>query len=165
MSSAFKIRTLNNISDRGLERLPRERYEVGSDIDEPDAIIVRSADMHALAIPASVKAVGRAGAGTNNVPVAELSKRGVPVVNAPGANANAVKELVIAGIVLSARGFLRDTLTASMPVPDYGGKPNPTAATRTINSRLRARFGASPSIDPSSSRWLQLPCPSSRRSP
>ena len=99
----FTIRTINNISPRGLERLPRDRYAVSSDSAEPDAIIVRSADMHAMTIPDSVKAVGRAGAGTNNVPVAALSKRGVPVFNAPGANANAVKELVIAAILLSMR--------------------------------------------------------------
>ena len=101
--SRFTIRTLNNISPRGIERLPRDRYAVSSDAAEPDAIIVRSADMHTLTIPASVKAVGRAGAGTNNVPVAALSKRGVPVFNAPGANANAVKELVIAAILMSMR--------------------------------------------------------------
>jgi D-3-phosphoglycerate dehydrogenase len=99
----FTIRTLNNISPRGLERLPRDRYTLSSDNAEPDAIIVRSADMHAMTIPGSVKAVGRAGAGTNNVPVAALSKRGVPVFNAPGANANAVKELVIAAILMSMR--------------------------------------------------------------
>jgi D-3-phosphoglycerate dehydrogenase len=99
----FTIRTLNNISPRGLERLPRDRYTVSSDGADPDAIIVRSADMHAMTIPSSVKAVGRAGAGTNNVPVAALSKRGVPVFNAPGANANAVKELVIAAILMSMR--------------------------------------------------------------
>ena len=101
----YKILTLNNISVRGLERLPRDMYEVASEIGHPDAIIVRSADMHEMAIPASVKAVGRAGAGTNNVPVAKLSKRGVPVFNAPGANANAVKELVIAGLFLAARNI------------------------------------------------------------
>jgi D-3-phosphoglycerate dehydrogenase len=83
--------------------LPRDRYIVSSDNAEPDALIVRSADMHAMTIPTSVKAVGRAGAGTNNVPVVALSKRGVPVFNAPGANANAVKELVIAAILMSMR--------------------------------------------------------------
>ena len=101
----FKILTLNNISVRGLERLPRERYEVASDIGQPDAIMVRSADMHEVAIPASVRAIGRAGAGTNNIPVAKLSKQGIPVFNAPGANANAVKELVIAGMFLGARNI------------------------------------------------------------
>ncbi len=102
---SFKILTLNNISVRGLERLPRERYEVASEIGHPDAILLRSADMHSMEIPASVKAVARAGAGTNNIPVARLSKRGVPVFNAPGANANAVKELVIAGLFLAARNI------------------------------------------------------------
>jgi D-3-phosphoglycerate dehydrogenase len=102
---SFKILTLNNISVRGLERLPRDRYEVASEIGHPDAILLRSADMHEMDIPASVLAVARAGAGTNNVPVAKLSKRGVPVFNAPGANANAVKELVLAGLFLSARNI------------------------------------------------------------
>ncbi|MGA0019628.1 MAG: phosphoglycerate dehydrogenase [Steroidobacteraceae bacterium] len=101
----FKVQTLNNISARGLERLPRERYEVASALIEPHAILVRSAKMHEMDIPASVLAVGRAGAGVNNVPVAELSKRGVPVFNAPGANANAVKELVIASLFLAARNI------------------------------------------------------------
>ena len=100
---SFKVLTLNNISVRGLERLPRDRYEVASEIGHPDAILVRSADMHAMDIPGSVLAVARAGAGTNNVPVAKLSRRGIPVFNAPGANANAVKELVLAALFLSAR--------------------------------------------------------------
>jgi D-3-phosphoglycerate dehydrogenase len=99
----FRIRTLNSISPKGLARLPSERYEVGGDAARPDAILVRSADMHGLEIPASVLAVGRAGAGTNNIPVSLLSQRGVPVFNAPGANANAVKELVLAGLLLGAR--------------------------------------------------------------
>lgn len=103
--SSFKVLTLNNISVRGLERLPRDRYEVASDIGQPDAIMLRSADMHSMEIPASVKAVARAGAGTNNIPIPRLSKRGVPVFNAPGANANAVKELVIAGLFLAARNI------------------------------------------------------------
>ncbi len=102
---SFKILTLNNISVRGLERLPRDRYEVASEIGHPDAVLLRSADMHTMQIPASVLAVARAGAGTNNVPVAQLSRRGVPVFNAPGANANAVKELVLAGLFLSARNI------------------------------------------------------------
>jgi D-3-phosphoglycerate dehydrogenase len=102
---SFKILTLNNISVRGLDRLPRERYEVASEIGHPDAIMVRSADMHEMEIAPSVLAVARAGAGTNNIPVAKLSKRGIPVFNAPGANANAVKELVIAGMFLAARNI------------------------------------------------------------
>ncbi len=101
----FKIQTLNNISVNGLERLPRERYEVASEIQNPDAVLVRSADMHKLDIPASVKAIGRAGAGTNNIPVAAMSKRGVPVFNAPGANSNAVKELVLASMLMASRNI------------------------------------------------------------
>jgi D-3-phosphoglycerate dehydrogenase / 2-oxoglutarate reductase len=101
----YRIQTLNNISARGLERLPRDRYEIASDLDRPDAILVRSADMHGAPIADSVRAVGRAGAGVNNIPVAELSKRGIPVFNSPGANANAVKELVLAGLFLAARNI------------------------------------------------------------
>ena len=99
----YKIRTLNNIAVAGLRRLPRERYEVASDIARPDAIILRSHDMHGMEIPDSVAAVGRAGAGVNNIPVQALTERGVPVFNAPGANANAVKELAVAGLLLAAR--------------------------------------------------------------
>ena len=100
-----KIQTLNNISVFGLERLPRDRYEVASELQSPDAILVRSADMHKLEIPATVKAIGRAGAGTNNIPVAKMTQRGVPVFNAPGANANAVKELVLASMFMAARNI------------------------------------------------------------
>jgi len=99
----YRILTLNNISARGLERLPRDRYEVASGLERPDAILVRSADMHGTAIPDTVRAVGRAGAGVNNIPVADLSRRGIPVFNAPGANANAVKELVLASLFLAVR--------------------------------------------------------------
>jgi D-3-phosphoglycerate dehydrogenase len=101
----YRILTLNNISARGLERLPRERYEVASEIAEPHGLLVRSADMHDMQIPGSVLAVARAGAGTNNIPVAALARRGVPVFNSPGANANAVKELVLAGLFLAARNI------------------------------------------------------------
>ncbi len=101
--TVFTIQTLNNISARGLSRLPTDRYATASDAATPDAIMLRSADLHEVVIPDSVRAVGRAGAGTNNVPVATLSKRGVPVFNAPGANANAVKELVIASLFLAQR--------------------------------------------------------------
>lgn len=103
--SFFRVLTLNNISVRGLERLPRDRYEVASEIGHPDAVLLRSANMHEMDVPASVKAIARAGAGTNNIPVAKFSKLGVPVFNAPGANANAVKELVIAGLFLAARNI------------------------------------------------------------
>ena len=101
----YKIRTLNSIAVAGLRKLPRERYEVSSDIPRPDAIIVRSADMHSMEIPETVAAVGRAGAGVNNIPIQALSERGVPVFNAPGANANAVKELVAASLLLAARNI------------------------------------------------------------
>ena len=102
----YQILTLNQISSHGLHRLPGARYAVGKTIEHPDAILVRSHDMHAMTIPASVKAIGRAGAGTNNIPVSEMSRRGVPVFNAPGANANAVKELVFAALLLAARNVV-----------------------------------------------------------
>jgi D-3-phosphoglycerate dehydrogenase len=102
----YNILTLNQISSHGLHRFPAARYSVGKAVEHPDAILVRSHDMHALPIPASVKAIGRAGAGTNNIPVAEMSKRGVPVFNAPGANANAVKELVFTAVLLAARNVI-----------------------------------------------------------
>ncbi len=102
----FKVLTLNNIAQVGLKRLPAGKYEVGSQVRKPDAILVRSHDMHAMEIAPEVKAIARAGAGTNNIPVKQMSVRGVPVFNAPGANANAVKELVIAGILIAARNLL-----------------------------------------------------------
>jgi D-3-phosphoglycerate dehydrogenase len=102
----FGVLVLNAVSPTGLARLPAERYRVGKDVALPDAVLVRSADMHAMTIPASVRAIGRAGAGTNNIPVAAMSERGVPVFNAPGANANAVKELVIAGMLVAARNLV-----------------------------------------------------------
>ena len=101
----FKIQTLNSISRNGLSRLPTALYSIANDVAEPDAILLRSADLHTKPIAASVRAVARAGAGTNNIPVADLSKRGVPVFNTPGANANAVKELVIAGMLIAARNL------------------------------------------------------------
>jgi D-3-phosphoglycerate dehydrogenase / 2-oxoglutarate reductase len=101
----FKVLVLNQISSSGLARLPADRYEVGKDVTAPDAVLVRSADMHALALPPGVRAIARAGAGTNNIPVDAMSARGVPVFNAPGANANAVKELVLAAMLMSARNL------------------------------------------------------------
>jgi D-3-phosphoglycerate dehydrogenase len=101
----YKILTLNNLSVKGLDRLPRDKYEIASEIQHPDAILLRSFKMHDMEIPASLKAVGRAGAGVNNIPVDKLSKMGIPVFNAPGANANAVKELVIAGMLLASRNI------------------------------------------------------------
>ncbi|HXF07728.1 MAG TPA: phosphoglycerate dehydrogenase [Candidatus Acidoferrales bacterium] len=101
----FKILTLNNISSRGLSQFDAEQYQVGSDLAEPDAILVRSQVMHEMAFPPSLKAVGRAGAGVNNIPIARLSAAGVPVFNTPGANANAVKELVLAGMLMASRNI------------------------------------------------------------
>jgi D-3-phosphoglycerate dehydrogenase len=101
----FRILTLNNVSMRGLERLPRDSYEVSAEIGKPHAVLVRSADMHSMTLAPTVLAVARAGAGVNNIPVEALSKRGIPVFNSPGANANAVKELVLAGLFLAARNI------------------------------------------------------------
>jgi len=101
----FKIQTLNNISVAGLNRLPRERYEIASELSHPDAILVRSAKMHDLPVPDGLKAIGRAGAGVNNIPVPAMTERGIAVFNAPGANANAVKELVLAGMLIAARNI------------------------------------------------------------
>jgi D-3-phosphoglycerate dehydrogenase len=103
MTERLGILVLNQISASGLSRLPVETYTVGKDVADPVAILVRSADLHAMSIPASVRAIGRAGVGTNNIPVEAMSRRGVPVFNSPGGNANAVKELVIAGMLLAAR--------------------------------------------------------------
>ena len=102
----YNIKTFNNISEKGLSRLPADSYTIGEDIDDPDAIILRSANLHDMEINPALKAVGRAGAGTNNVPVDKLSEHGVTVFNAPGANANAVKELVIAGMLLACRNII-----------------------------------------------------------
>jgi len=101
----YKVLTLNNISVAGLNRLPRERYEVASESSHPDAILLRSFNMHDMALPESVKAIGRAGAGVNNIPVDKCSSMGIPVFNAPGANANAVKELVVAGMLIACRNL------------------------------------------------------------
>jgi D-3-phosphoglycerate dehydrogenase len=101
----YKVLTLNNIAVAGLRRLPRERFEIASEIAHPDAIILRSYNMHDMEIPETVVAIGRAGAGTNNIPVDAMAARGVPVFNAPGANANAVKELAMAGLLLAARNI------------------------------------------------------------
>lgn len=101
----YKILTLNNISPVGMAKLPAENYSVSDTDESPDAIILRSFKMHDMDIPASLKAVGRAGAGVNNIPLDKMSAAGVPVFNAPGANANAVKELVIASLFISARNI------------------------------------------------------------
>jgi D-3-phosphoglycerate dehydrogenase len=103
---ARQILTLNQISLAGLERLPRDGYEVASEFSHPDAILLRSHRLQPDEIPASVQCIARAGAGTNNIPVEECTRRGIPVFNSPGANANAVKELVAAGLLLGSRGIL-----------------------------------------------------------
>ena len=130
MVEPLRVLVLNPIANVGLERLPSERFVVGKDVTAPDAILVRSANMHALDVPESVRAIARAGAGTNNIPVKAMSARGVPVFNAPGANANAVKELVLAGMLMAARnlpGALRfvsmlDTKDADMDARVEEGK-------------------------------------------
>jgi D-3-phosphoglycerate dehydrogenase len=102
----YHILTYNQISAHGLHRFPSARYTIGKTVEHPDAIVLRSHDLRTTPIPATVKAIGRAGSGTNNIPVADMSKRGVPVFNAPGANANAVKELVFAALLLAARNVV-----------------------------------------------------------
>lgn len=102
----YQILTLNHIAIQGLHRFSAALYLVGKSVEHPDAILVRSHDMHSMNIQASVKAIGRAGTGTNNIPVAEMSRRGAPVFNAPGANANAVKELVFAAMLIAARNLV-----------------------------------------------------------
>ncbi len=105
MSEKYRVRVLNQISAGGLTRLAWDRFAVSADVDDPHAILVRSADLHDMEIPESLLAVGRAGSGTNNIPIPRMSSRGIPVFNAPGANANAVKELVVAGMLLAARNI------------------------------------------------------------
>jgi D-3-phosphoglycerate dehydrogenase len=112
----FRIQLLNNIARKGLARLPAGQYTVGTEVAQPHAILVRSGDLHGLEIPASVLAIGRAGAGVNNIPVARMSERGVPVFNAPGANANAVRELVVAGMLIASRN-LREALAFVAQLP------------------------------------------------
>jgi len=102
----YKVRTLNNISERGLDKFSRKDYELGSEISDPDAILVRSQQLTSDDVTPSLRAVGRAGAGVNNIPVADYTEQGIVVFNTPGANANAVKEIVLAGLLLSCRGIV-----------------------------------------------------------
>jgi len=106
MAKTYRVLTLNKIATSGLKRLPAHRYQVGDKVEHPDAILVRSFNMLEMDIPSGIVAVARAGAGTNNVPVKKLSERGIPVFIAPGANANAVKELVVAGMLLASRNII-----------------------------------------------------------
>jgi D-3-phosphoglycerate dehydrogenase len=135
MAEPFRILTLNAISSVGLKRLPADRYTTGSKIENPDAILVRSQDMHSMDIGPSVKTIGRAGAGVNNIPVDKMSKRGVPVFNAPGANANAVKELVIAGMLIAARN-----LTPALKFVE-GLKGDDKAVDKTVEDGKKAFAG------------------------
>ena len=99
----YNIKTLNKISNVGLSKFDKSKYAYGDDVENPDAIMVRSAAMHDMEMPASLLAIARAGAGVNNIPVADCTQKGIVVFNTPGANANAVKELVICGLLLSSR--------------------------------------------------------------
>ena len=122
MADRLGILVMNQISASGLSRLPAARYRVGKDITAPDAILLRSADLHQVEIAASVRAIARAGAGTNNIPVKAMSARGIPVFNAPGANANAVKELVLAGMLMASRNLpaaLRFTAALDPAAADF----------------------------------------------
>ena len=101
----YTVQTLNKISPKGIERLPTDQFSVGDEVDAPDALLLRSADLHSVEIPESVKAIARAGAGVNNIPVDACSERGIVVFNTPGANANSVKELVMAGLLLASRSI------------------------------------------------------------
>ena len=145
MTDKFRIQVLNQVSAHGLRRLPWDQFQISGDGEEPHAILLRSADLHRAVIPASVLAIGRAGAGTNNIPVAALSARGVPVFNAPGANANAVKELVLAGMLLAARNLEKSAL-----LYDYldGGDFYANPVAKPDRSRMNVPFTlADPGLD------------------
>ena len=101
----YNILTLNNISPVGLAEFDKKQYKISDKAKNPDAILVRSCNMHTMAIDDSVKVIGRAGAGTNNIPIDHMTERGIPVMNTPGANANAVKELVLTGMLLACRNI------------------------------------------------------------
>ena len=124
MTKKYRVKVVNHISAGGLNRLPRDQFAVTADVDDPHAILVRSADLHSMEIPESLLAVGRAGSGTNNIPIPGMSELGIPVFNAPGANANAVKELVVAGMLLAARNLDKalkhvDSLNPDDPELEY----------------------------------------------
>ncbi|HPX25404.1 MAG TPA: phosphoglycerate dehydrogenase [Treponemataceae bacterium] len=109
----YKIQTLNKIASEGLAKFPRDDYEIASEILNPDAILLRSADMHEMTLPTTVKAIARAGAGVNNIPVSKMTDQGIVVFNTPGANANAVKELVLAALLFSSRPVIAANKWAS----------------------------------------------------
>lgn len=131
----FKIKTYNAISPRGLERFGADKYQVGKDIESPDAYLLRSHKLHGEPVPDSLLAVARAGAGVNNIPIADYGKRGIVVFNTPGANANAVKELVLAGMLLSARGILPG-IAYAQSLADMGD----SAAMHALLEKEKSRF-------------------------
>jgi D-3-phosphoglycerate dehydrogenase / 2-oxoglutarate reductase len=120
---SFRIQTLNKIATVGLERFPRDTYEIASEIPNPDAIVVRSAKMHDMSLPTSLKAIARAGAGVNNIPVEKCTEHGIIVFNTPGANANGVKELVLAGLLLSSRRVVQGIEWAKTLIGKGGDVP------------------------------------------
>ncbi|HRN77148.1 3-phosphoglycerate dehydrogenase family protein [Ottowia sp.] len=131
----FKIKTYNAISSKGLERFGRDKYQVGKDIESPDAYLLRSHKLHGEPVPDSLLAVARAGAGVNNIPIADYGKRGIVVFNTPGANANAVKELVLAGMLLSVRGILPG-IAYAQSLADMGD----SAAMHALLEKEKSRF-------------------------
>lgn len=134
----FRIRTYNNISPKGLGRFDAANYQVGADLESPHAYILRSQNLHGLPVPDSLLAVARAGAGVNNIPVAELSHKGIVVFNTPGANANAVKELVVAGLILGSR----DVFGGISFVQTLAGINDP-AELATVLEKEKKRFAGS----------------------
>jgi D-3-phosphoglycerate dehydrogenase len=134
----YKVLTLNQISVKGLERFSREHYELASEFSSPDAILLRSHKLTVEEIPGSVLAIGRAGAGTNNIPVEECTRRGIPVFNSPGANANAVKELVAAALFLGSRGISEGIRYAS----SLGSITDEAELNRTLESQKKQFKGS-----------------------
>jgi D-3-phosphoglycerate dehydrogenase len=108
----FKIQTLNKIDTEGLNLFPLSNYEIASELPDPDAIVLRSFDMHTMELPKSIKAIARAGAGVNNIPIDKCTEKGIVVFNTPGANANGVKEIIIAGLLLSSRNIVDSVIWA-----------------------------------------------------
>jgi D-3-phosphoglycerate dehydrogenase len=157
---------MNKISPEGLNLFPRDRYEVASDLPNPDALLVRSADLHDIEIPETVKVIARAGAGVNNIPIPACTDRGIVVFNTPGGNANAVKELAIASLLLSSRRIVdgiswsKSIADKADEVPELVEKGSPSSRGR----RSRGRFWASWAWAPSASWWPTTPSPWAWRS-
>ena len=140
----YNIKTLNKISNVGLSKFDKSKYVYGDDIENPDAIMVRSASMHDMEMPKSLLAIARAGAGTNNIPVADCADKGIVVFNTPGANANAVKELVILGLLLSSRKVTKRLIGAkqSKTRATMWAKPLKKANPRLQVPKSRAKHSA-----------------------